>query len=430
MDKGRICREVIHRMDRAHVEVGRIERERLRAILECDRHDLWRNQGARDHAEFLAGRYGFSKFRARRLIGAAYSLEHLPLTSHALETGVLPIDKVVELTRFATPAMERKLIGWAKRVTPGAVRARADEETRPSLSDVQADETERSLSWIRHESGYKIEAGLTHVDGDAFIAAIDNLARELPDLPIGDNMHVDPNRSLEQRRADALVLLCSQGNGGAKSAARPTVVVHAPLEAMTTARKNAISHVGTVLHPTTAQRLACEGHIDVVLYDHDRVVDMGRSSREPSPQLRRQVLKRDSNTCQYPGCGQKVFLKIHHTDPWVPRGETNLDKLVTLCHTHHKLVHEQGWSVMLVDGMPKWFTPSGREFEIGPAPPPDAGPPPEPAHSNQPWGAFWHWLNEPRYDRYYRDSGEQRFLRFAAKQMASSAEPAGLLTAV
>mgnify|MGYP006160855339 CR=1 FL=1 len=40
------------------------------------------------------------------MIAAAYTLEHLPLTSHALETGVLSVDKVVELTRFAVPATE------------------------------------------------------------------------------------------------------------------------------------------------------------------------------------------------------------------------------------------------------------------------------------------------------------------------------------
>src|SRR5688500_11353853 len=76
-------RAVFGQLDGAHVEIGRLERDRLKAILECDRHDLWRGQGCRDLPEFLAGRFGISKWKARRWIGAAYALEHLPqLPSH------------------------------------------------------------------------------------------------------------------------------------------------------------------------------------------------------------------------------------------------------------------------------------------------------------------------------------------------------------
>ena len=384
---------VFDEMDRAHVDAGRAERRRLKAILECDRHELWRGHGARDHAEFLAGRYGMSKWKARRMIAAAYTLEHLPLTSHALETGVLSVDKVVELTRFAVPATEKKLITWAKRVTPGGIRARGDEETRRTLKEIQDNEKERSLTWYSHELGFQMEGRMTHEAGAAFAAAIDRLAAELPDVPIGPDMRLDEERSLEQRRADALFLLCTQGAPGKE--ARPTVVVHAPLEAMTTSSRNGVTEDGTALHPATTQRLACEGHIDVVLYDRDRVVDMARSSREPSPQMRRQVLKRDGHTCAFQGCGQKRFLKIHHMEPWTPRGETKLDNLITLCHSHHKLVHEQGWGVRIKDGAtPEWFTPGGRVFEPGPAPPADGRPPPEASSDPMPWGRLWHWLED------------------------------------
>src|SRR5688572_24841020 len=139
--------DALRRMDGTHVEIGRLERERLRAILDSDRHDLWHGQGCRDHAEFLAGRYGISQWKARRWIGTAYALEHLPRISHALCSGALPLDKVVELTRFATPATEERLVRWAKGVTPGGIRRRADTEVRKSLQRVQEGESERHLSW-------------------------------------------------------------------------------------------------------------------------------------------------------------------------------------------------------------------------------------------------------------------------------------------
>src|SRR5687768_2547735 len=102
--------EIYERLDRQTVMARREERDRLRTILECDRYDLWQGNGARSHAEFLAGRLNISQFKARRWIAAAYALEFLPRTSHALESGVLGLDTVVELTRFVTPATEAQHI--------------------------------------------------------------------------------------------------------------------------------------------------------------------------------------------------------------------------------------------------------------------------------------------------------------------------------
>lgn len=58
--------EVYERLDRATAMARREEREQLRPILECDRYDLWKGNGARSHAEFLAGRLNISQFKARR----------------------------------------------------------------------------------------------------------------------------------------------------------------------------------------------------------------------------------------------------------------------------------------------------------------------------------------------------------------------------
>jgi Domain of unknown function (DUF222) len=67
---------------------------------------------ARDLAHFLAMRYGISEWKARRWIAAAHALEPLPKISEAFASGALGIDKVVELTRFATPVIRLRL-RWA-----------------------------------------------------------------------------------------------------------------------------------------------------------------------------------------------------------------------------------------------------------------------------------------------------------------------------
>jgi hypothetical protein len=40
----------------------------------------------------------------------------------------------------------------------------------------------------------------------------------------------------------------------------------------------------------------------------------------------------------------------HHIIHW-PDGPTELENLVMLCRTYHRLVHEQGWRIHIADGV-------------------------------------------------------------------------------
>ncbi|MDQ3987297.1 MAG: HNH endonuclease [Actinomycetota bacterium] len=391
--------DLLRRMDSANAEAGRIERERLRAIREFDRRHLWWGHGFREHAHFLAARYGISQWKARRWIGTAHALEHLPITSHALTSGLLSLDKVVELSRFATGATEKKLVSWARRVTPGAIRKRADAETRASLERTREVESDRHLSWWWHQDDgvLEIEGRLPPAEGSVFISAVDRMAKDLPDSPPEEGARIhDTDYSIDQRRADALALLCSARIADDKDPDRAMVVVHAPYDALTNGRGKATIANGPAIDPHTAQRLACDSRLEVVLYgDDDKAVGIGRASREPTRWLRRQVLYRDSHTCTFPGCEMKRFLHLHHMHWWDLLGPTNLDNLITVCTPHHKLVHEWGWSVKLQeDDTPVWFRPSGRRFEPGPAPPDPSDCPLPSSLSNdpRPWPALWHML--------------------------------------
>ncbi|MGH2526979.1 MAG: DUF222 domain-containing protein, partial [Actinomycetota bacterium] len=119
----------------------------FRLIADGDRRVFWRGCGARDTAHWLAIRYGVSEWKARRWVAAAHALENLPLIAEALEQGALGIDKVVELTRFATPKTEARLIRWATTVSVGAVRHRGDLEARASIQDVRETERSREVTW-------------------------------------------------------------------------------------------------------------------------------------------------------------------------------------------------------------------------------------------------------------------------------------------
>jgi hypothetical protein len=109
-------------------------------------------------AHWLKMRLGISHWKAGRWIAAAHALESLPRISKALSSGELGMDKVVELTRFASPETEGDLLRWAKQVSCGAIRHKGDLSSR-SLEEAKESERARSLSWWYFEENSRF--GLT-----------------------------------------------------------------------------------------------------------------------------------------------------------------------------------------------------------------------------------------------------------------------------
>jgi hypothetical protein len=183
-----------------------MQRQLLHLITDADRRDIWRDSGARDTAHWLAIRYGISEWKARRWVAAAHALEHLPRIAGALESGELGIDKVVELARFAKGDEEGRLIRWARTVSVGAVRHRADLEAKGSIKDLRETERSREVTWWYFDEGrrFGLEADLPAACGPVVIKALEREAERIAALP-GEQDEVYASA----RRADALVALCS-----------------------------------------------------------------------------------------------------------------------------------------------------------------------------------------------------------------------------
>ncbi|MDP9184508.1 MAG: HNH endonuclease, partial [Actinomycetota bacterium] len=187
------------------------------------------------------------------------------------------------------------------------------------------------------------------------------LAGELPQMP-----DRDPATLVEQRRADALVLLCGGGAVAADEADRATVVIHTQAGADGAIANGQIEEGGVV--PTESlERLLCNARVQVVEEDRSgNATALGRRTRVPSAWMSRQVRHRDQE-CRFPGCGSRRFTEEHHIIWWSRGGRTDLDNLLLICSFHHKLVHEYGWVVKRApDGDPRWFRPDGRRYRAGP----------------------------------------------------------------
>ena len=128
-----------------------------------------------------------------------------------------------------------------------------------------------------------------------------------------------------------------------------------------------------MIHPHTARRLLCQGRVQVVVEDQDaQPVHLGRITREPPAWMLRQLRYRDRE-CRFPGCGARRFTQAHHPVFWEHGGPTDLDNLILICAFHHRLVHEDGWSVRWGEGGTVWWLrPDGTRYRAGPGPPREA----------------------------------------------------------
>jgi len=66
----------------------------------------------------------------------------------------------------------------------------------------------------------------------------------------------------------------------------------------------------------------------------------GHLSRFIPPATRRAVLQRDRHRCQVPGCGNRLWLDLHHLTYRSDWGGNSEENLLTMCSVHHHLVHD------------------------------------------------------------------------------------------
>ena len=241
----------------------------------------------------------------------------------------------------------------------------------------------RSLSWHWDQDGSLVVRGrFTPDEGAALVAAVaarvpvrTPICHPVPDPPPGW-----PERALEQapgpavdrvaaRRADALLALVTTGDTGGDNTGgegggggvpvvdrgNAQVIVH--LDAGTGAARLA---GGPQIPASTAQRLACDARVQVLL--DDRVGNrlyLGRARRLATPAQIAALAVRDGDGCRFPGCVHTRHLHAHHVRHWLYGGRTDLDNLVLICGFHHRLIHDHGYRIRRLSGRWEFLRPDG-----------------------------------------------------------------------
>ncbi len=178
--------------------------ELLVMIRAFDEREGW--SGFKSCAHWLNWRTGLALGAAREKVRVARALGELPLLSDAMRRGRISYSKVRALTRVATPANERRLLGFAECAPASYVERLARAWRRVDRTEEAADERRRHerrqlTTWVDDDGMVVIRGRLSPEVGvvvrRALEAAGDRLWKETPPEEAAET-------SYGQRQADAL----------------------------------------------------------------------------------------------------------------------------------------------------------------------------------------------------------------------------------
>ena len=332
----------------------RLDAELLRLVADCDAVDAW-NEACLGPVSWLAAHAGVVRGAAARLVRTARFLRRHERTAKALDVGDVSVPHVEMLAAAAHrrdalyAEHETVLLDAAATVEvqdfPKVTRqwtSLADDELARRESAFAFDRRGFTLSPTTHGAGLS-----GFLDPEAYATVTSTLDQVQP--PEGR----DDTRTLAQRRADALVLLCERANGGELPTSRPiagaeVVMSHDVFAGHPLANLDSlqceIAGFGPIAR-ATAERLLCDCALGRVVTGRSQLLDLGRRTRIVPDRLRRAIVLRDEH-CQFPGCRAPAsWCDAHHLVWWTRGGSTSLENCLLLCRRHHVAVHEGGWKL-------------------------------------------------------------------------------------
>jgi hypothetical protein len=309
--------------------------------------DAWEEDGSASAIDWIRFNCHLTSVAAADRIAVGESLQAMPRSVEAAVNGEIGFAHVKAMARTADAVGARfdeaVLLEKARENSPGKFHFICQHYRHAAdRKGYEAEQNElvenRKLTISTCEDGAVLVNGvLDPVGGAAFITAIEPLARK-------SGAHDD--RSLERRRADALVELAS--GGGSQAQIQVTSSIETLLGLV--GAPGAEMEFSLPISSTTMERLACDSGIARILLDSESaIIDVGRSKRVVSEPARRALTARDGH-CRWPGCDRPAsWSAAHHVVHWVHGGTTDLDNLILLCHRHHWMVHEGNWQIVRGD---------------------------------------------------------------------------------
>ncbi len=327
---------------------------------QLDRSGIWQTAGgATSTAAFLRNETGETAGWASRRIRLGRALEDsLPETRRVWGEGAIGMDKATVIAA-AVDGLDADSAGKAEAIlaeaAPAATRKdlitmgdkiRTLTEPEDAEQKARADFMRQGVTLSETLGGCRLSGWLNTEAGAIVKNALERFTAKPAPAAIGE-----PTPSPKLRRALGLIEMAKQALSHQScerdNTARPTVVVTLPLDALKYQLGVSDVEGGGTMNAAAVRRLACDADIIPMIFGSDgAVLDAGRSRRTVSSMQRTAISVRDKH-CRFDGCDRPPsWCQGHHIREWVrDHGPTDLENLILLCHQHHHLVHEGGWSI-------------------------------------------------------------------------------------
>ena len=400
----------------------------LEMVGEYDAREAWAQWECRSMAHWMVGHLGESLVTAREHVRVAAALRKFPVLRQTFAEGRLSYARVRAVSRVMDASNEAELVTLAIATTASqlerfvSVAARLTVNDKPDSAD---DLFERRSMLLRQndddtwelratlptdagiilrgllrerENEFRSEHPNEVVRGDqrlcdAFAALVAYAAETQPDTDGDESDDVGKPRSEHDSAesfddfdsveagtdspigpADALLDDSAESSKTVKSTSkrrpkkpkngrfterrrRPLVVINRFPDGDLLGR--------FAIPSTTADRHECDSFcIDLDHTADGDPLNFGRMRRFPTAAQRRTVLQRDQSCC-FPGCNSRLNLHIHHIIEWGQSGTTDVINLIALCGWHHRIIHDQHWTITGQPGGALTFTRPERENQRG-----------------------------------------------------------------
>jgi hypothetical protein len=348
---------------------------------------------------------GLSSRAASTLVDVAAEVADMPTVRAAWEAGELSTNKVTTIVGVATPESEANWCAMGLEASATQLSRIASAYRRNQRYEAERDRGELSASdkealcgarWHTRDDGLIELLAVLPVDDAAVVrAALESImeldhranaaksddADESGAAAEADDEPEPLRRPTAQRMSDALAEMAARalatGPVPIVRGEHTEVVLHIDADYLAGKAGEGLCHLTNTpgIDLAGAQTLACDAKLRAMVRGADGThVDLGRSQRLVSDKQRRLLNARDHG-CRFPGCTNGRYVDAHHVHFWEDGGETNLANLVSLCHRHHRLLHQGDFGIT-ADGHQhftfhdRWGEPIGGRRNRPPGAPP------------------------------------------------------------
>ena len=331
---------------------------------------LWRREGFRSAAAWMASKTGTAVGPAIATLEMAGLLEDLPVLAGAFRQGLLSEAQAREIADVAAdvPDAEEQLVEAAGKLSLKILREECQRVAAAAI--VHEDDRHRRVhskrctrAWVRNGVG-RFTAEMTPDELARWMARLDTRTDDI----VADAIRGGWFESREAHSVDAMLDLAQPDNDAPTG---PDTMIHVVVDHdalvrghTQTGEKCEIPGFGPI-PVTLARQMSEDAILKVLLTNGADVLAVAHGGYTIPAHLRSALEVRDP-TCIVPRCDARRHLQIDHRNTYNRTRVTKLDDLARLCRWHHYQKTFLGYTYRGGPGAWEWIPPEDRDVDLTP----------------------------------------------------------------